>query len=116
VHHTCYTLLLPAVCMSGACIAPAAPVSHQLTLRCIALLLRCSAAAVRLAPPTVFAYPGGASMEIHQALTRSEMISNILCRHEQVRFFGGRGALQAVACRVSRAVWRFVLCSGEVAA
>lgn len=34
---------------------------------------------------TVFAYPGGASMEIHQALTRSETISNILCRHEQVR-------------------------------
>lgn len=34
--------------------------------------------------PTVFAYPGGASMEIHQALTRSESIRNILCRHEQV--------------------------------
>lgn len=34
--------------------------------------------------PTVFAYPGGASMEIHQALTRSDSIRNILCRHEQV--------------------------------
>ena len=34
---------------------------------------------------TVFAYPGGASMEIHQALTRSASIRNILCRHEQVR-------------------------------
>jgi hypothetical protein len=34
---------------------------------------------------TVFAYPGGASMEIHQALTRSPTIRNILCRHEQVR-------------------------------
>jgi hypothetical protein len=33
----------------------------------------------------VFAYPGGASMEIHQALTRSNTIRNILCRHEQVR-------------------------------
>lgn len=33
---------------------------------------------------TVFAYPGGASLEIHQALTRSEGIRNILCRHEQV--------------------------------
>ena len=32
----------------------------------------------------VFAYPGGASMEIHQALTRSNTIRNILCRHEQV--------------------------------
>ena len=34
---------------------------------------------------TVFAYPGGASMEIHQALTRSSSIRNVLCRHEQVR-------------------------------
>ncbi len=34
---------------------------------------------------SVFAYPGGASMEIHQALTRSDRISNVLCRHEQVR-------------------------------
>lgn len=33
---------------------------------------------------TLFAYPGGASMEIHQALTRSNSIRNILCRHEQV--------------------------------
>ncbi len=32
----------------------------------------------------LFAYPGGASMEIHQALTRSPLIRNILCRHEQV--------------------------------
>lgn len=32
---------------------------------------------------TVFAYPGGCSMEIHQALTRSPIIRNILCRHEQ---------------------------------
>lgn len=32
---------------------------------------------------TVFAYPGGCSMEIHQALTRSPTIRNILCRHEQ---------------------------------
>ena len=34
---------------------------------------------------TLFAYPGGASMEIHQALTRSDTVYNILCRHEQVR-------------------------------
>jgi acetolactate synthase-1/2/3 large subunit len=38
----------------------------------------------RAAVETVFAYPGGASLEIHQALTRSESIKNILCRHEQV--------------------------------
>ncbi len=40
------------------------------------------------APPQVFAYPGGASMEIHQALTRSPTIHNYLCRHEQVRSDG----------------------------
>ena len=33
----------------------------------------------------VFAYPGGASMEIHQALTRSHTVRNYLCRHEQVQ-------------------------------
>ena len=32
----------------------------------------------------VFAYPGGASLEIHQALTRSPVVQNTLCRHEQV--------------------------------
>ncbi len=36
---------------------------------------------------TLFAYPGGASMEIHQALTRSPLIRNILCRHEQACLF-----------------------------
>ncbi|BDA51064.1 Acetolactate synthase 1, chloroplastic [Coccomyxa sp. Obi] len=38
----------------------------------------------------VFAYPGGASMEIHQALTRSP-IRNILCRHEQGEIFAAEG-------------------------
>ena len=32
----------------------------------------------------MFAYPGGASLEIHQALTRSPVVQNTLCRHEQV--------------------------------
>ena len=32
---------------------------------------------------TIFAYPGGASMEIHQALTRSK-IRTVLPRHEQI--------------------------------
>src|SRR2546421_2591963 len=32
---------------------------------------------------TIFAYPGGASMEIHQALTRSTKIPTIQPRHEQ---------------------------------
>jgi acetolactate synthase-1/2/3 large subunit len=40
----------------------------------------------------VFAYPGGASMEIHQALTRQEgKIQNILCRHEQGEVFAAEG-------------------------
>ena len=40
---------------------------------------------------TLFAYPGGASMEIHQALTRSETVRNILCRHEQGEIFAAEG-------------------------
>lgn len=40
---------------------------------------------------TLFAYPGGASMEIHQALTRSPIIRNILCRHEQGEIFAAEG-------------------------
>ena len=40
---------------------------------------------------TVFAYPGGASLEIHQALTRSDSIRNILCRHEQGEIFAAEG-------------------------
>ncbi|XP_077246862.1 acetolactate synthase 3, chloroplastic-like [Tasmannia lanceolata] len=39
----------------------------------------------------LFAYPGGASMEIHQALTRSDTIRNILCRHEQGEIFAAEG-------------------------
>ena len=40
---------------------------------------------------TLFAYPGGASMEIHQALTRSETVRNVLCRHEQGEIFAAEG-------------------------
>ncbi|KAI5066156.1 hypothetical protein GOP47_0018780 [Adiantum capillus-veneris] len=43
----------------------------------------------------VFAYPGGASMEIHQALTRSEVIRNVLCRHEQGEVFAAEGYARA---------------------
>src|SRR5882672_10046979 len=32
---------------------------------------------------TIFAYPGGASMHMHQALTRSKKIRTVLPRHEQ---------------------------------
>ncbi|KAK7353887.1 hypothetical protein VNO80_19340 [Phaseolus coccineus] len=40
---------------------------------------------------TVFAYPGGASMEIHQALTRTAAIRNVLPRHEQGGVFAAEG-------------------------
>ncbi|GLU12704.1 hypothetical protein SLE2022_293660 [Rubroshorea leprosula] len=40
---------------------------------------------------TVFAYPGGASLEIHQALTRSHIIRNVLPRHEQGGVFAAEG-------------------------
>ena len=38
----------------------------------------------------IFGYPGGTSMEIHQALTRSKM-RTILCRHEQGEIFAAEG-------------------------
>src|SRR5213079_916318 len=40
---------------------------------------------------TIFAYPGGASMELHQALTRSKKIRTILPRHEQGGSFAAEG-------------------------
>jgi acetolactate synthase-1/2/3 large subunit len=46
-----------------------------------------------------FAYPGGASLEIHQSLLRSSRIRNILCRHEQGEVFAAEG---------------FAKCSGQV--
>ena len=43
----------------------------------------------------VFAYPGGASMEMHQALTRSKIIRTILPRHEQGGAFAADGYARA---------------------
>src|SRR5512137_2338682 len=40
---------------------------------------------------TIFAYPGGASMEVHQALTRSKLIRTVLPRHEQGGAFAAEG-------------------------
>ena len=40
---------------------------------------------------TIFAYPGGASMPVHQALTRSTQIRTILPRHEQGGVFSAEG-------------------------
>src|SRR4029078_4913085 len=44
----------------------------------------------------VFAYPGGASMPLHQALTRfSDRVCTILPRHEQVGGFAAQGYARA---------------------
>jgi acetolactate synthase-1/2/3 large subunit len=53
------------------------------------------AALERAGVDTIFAYPGGASMEIHQALTRSKKIRTILPRHEQGGAFAAGGYARA---------------------
>ncbi|MCF7763379.1 MAG: biosynthetic-type acetolactate synthase large subunit [Verrucomicrobia bacterium] len=45
---------------------------------------------------TIFAYPGGASMELHQALTKSKKIRTILPRHEQGGAFAAEGYARAL--------------------
>ena len=44
---------------------------------------------------TIFAYPGGASMHMHQALTRSKKIRTLLPRHEQGGAFAAEGYARA---------------------
>lgn len=44
---------------------------------------------------TIFAYPGGASMEFHQALTKCKAIRTILPRHEQGGAFAAEGYARA---------------------
>ena len=44
---------------------------------------------------TIFAYPGGASMHMHQALTRSSKIRTLLPRHEQGGGFSAEGYARA---------------------
>ncbi len=44
---------------------------------------------------TIFAYPGGASMPIHQALTKSTKIRTLLPRHEQGGVFAAGGYARA---------------------
>ena len=44
---------------------------------------------------TIFAYPGGASMMLHQSLTRSKKIRTILPRHEQGGAFMAEGYARA---------------------
>lgn len=52
------------------------------------------AAVIREGVDVVFGYPGGASMEIHQAITRSNL-RNVLCRHEQGEIFAAEGYAKA---------------------
>ena len=60
------------------------------------------AALEREAVDTFFAYPGGASMELHQALTRSDQIRVILPRHEQGGSFAAEGSARAARRRRAR--------------
>lgn len=46
---------------------------------------------VREGVEAIFAYPGGASMELHQSLTRTDKIRTILPRHEQGGSFAAEG-------------------------
>jgi acetolactate synthase-1/2/3 large subunit len=71
-------------------IAKAAPADLPMTGSAILV-----AALEREGVDTIFAYPGGASMEIHQALTRSKKIRTILPRHEQGGGFAAEGYARA---------------------
>ena len=51
---------------------------------------------IREGVDVIFAYPGGASQELHQALARTDKIRTILPRHEQGGAQDGRGAAAAV--------------------
>ncbi|VVM05427.1 acetolactate synthase I/II/III large subunit [Methylacidimicrobium cyclopophantes] len=53
------------------------------------------AALERAGVDTVFAYPGGASMVLHQSLTRSRKIRTVLPRHEQGGAFMAEGYARA---------------------
>src|SRR5574344_864815 len=44
---------------------------------------------------TVFAYPGGTSMEIHQAIARRKTVRVVLPRHEQGGAFAADGYARA---------------------
>src|ERR1700710_2117123 len=69
--------------MSSTHTAPATPISGaQILVQCL----------LNHGVDVVFAYPGGASMPIHQALTRvSDRLRTILPRHEQGGGFAAEG-------------------------
>src|SRR6185369_13257163 len=50
---------------------------------------------VREGVDVIFAYPGGASQELHQSLARTDKIRTILPRHEQGGSFAAEGYARA---------------------
>ena len=68
------------------------PAADNATMRGADIVVRCLE---REGVNVVFAYPGGASMEMHQALTRSKKIRTILPRHEQGGAFSAGGYARA---------------------
>src|SRR5579863_10227595 len=50
---------------------------------------------IREGVDVIFAYPGGASMELHQSLARTDRIRTILPRHEQGGSFAAEGYARA---------------------
>ncbi len=76
---------------SPATAQPAAPTTGEL-LSGAEILVKCLE---KEGVDTIFAYPGGASMPIHQALTRSKQIRTLLPRHEQGGVFAAEGYARA---------------------
>jgi acetolactate synthase-1/2/3 large subunit len=71
---------------------PPAATEQQPTMRGADLVIKCLE---NQGVEVVFAYPGGASMELHQSLTRSKKIRTILPRHEQGEVFAAEGYARA---------------------
>ncbi|ESQ45691.1 hypothetical protein EUTSA_v10011030mg [Eutrema salsugineum] len=94
---SCSAVLNPPVNVSSASTYPAKPITNPKFASRYApdeprkgadILVE---ALERQGVDVVFAYPGGASMEIHQALTQSSTIRNVLPRHEQGGIFAAEG-------------------------
>ncbi len=74
-------------CRHGSGKAEAAPLSDTTPIKGAELLVRCLE---RQGVDLMFAYPGGAALELHQALSHSK-IRVVLPRHEQGGAFGAGG-------------------------
>ncbi len=68
--------------------SPAVSASSGVKMRGCDVMVRCLE---NLGVDTIFAYPGGASMELHHGLVRSKKIRTILPRHEQGGAFMAHG-------------------------